>query len=257
MKILIVESNTPALLAKGRSGAESFVRTLLALAPEATLEIVAPYAAEPDRFDFDAADGVIFTGSGVEWSTEAPEAEPLRRAMECAFDKRKPIWGSCNGLQLAAVVLGGAVGESPNGREDGLARDLEILLPHAMLTGRVAGFAVPCVHRDEVTRVPVGARVVAGNSHSPVQAMVYEKDGLTFWGTQYHPEMTLDDVARCLWDKGAAKHLRQAAASETVAEALGTTVEAQQTSVRTLELQNWLTLVAACAASGSAGRQIA
>lgn len=252
MRILIVESNSRALLAEGRSGAMSFVRTLLAIAPECALEIVAPYAAAFDPSAARDADGVIFTGSGVMWATDAPEAAPLRNAMEQVFAQSIPSWGSCNGLQLAAVVLGGGVGASAKGREDGLARDVQLMEPgHAMMSGRQNGYAVPCIHRDEVTKVPTGAQVLAGNAHSPVQAMVYEQDGVSFWGTQYHPEMTLADVADCHWDPDLVATLSQAETSEEAARQVGTSHAEQQHETRATELRNWIQMLKHRAASGS------
>lgn len=219
--ILIIESNTPALLAKGKSAASYFVQTFQAIAPELRLSVVSPYAGT--EVSFDGVDGAVFTGSGVEWSTDAAEAAPLRVVMAQCFDAGRPAWGSCNGLQLAAVVLGGGVGASVRGREDGLARDVQmnaVGAQHAMMAGRTNGYCVPCVHRDEVSGVPEGAEVLAGNGHSAVQAMVYEREGVSFWGTQYHPEMSLADVAAC-----------------SPTKVMG---EEPDMSARTLELRNWL-----------------
>lgn len=196
--IMIVESNSPDLLAQGRSASAFFVSTFQAFAADLHLSIAAPYAGS--EVSFEGVDGVVFTGSGVEWSTDAPEAAPLRATMEACFAAGRPAWGSCNGLQLAAVVLGGGVGICAAGHEVGLAKGVALNgagRAHAMMAGRVDGYCVPCVHRDEVSVLPDGAEVLAGNGHSKVQAMVYEQGGVRFWGTQYHPEMTLADVAAC------------------------------------------------------------
>ena len=246
--ILIVESNSPALCAEGRAAASGFVRAFLGLAPETKLRVCAPYAEAMVESDLDGIDGAVFTGSGVVWSTDAREAAPLRDAMERVFDAGLPTWGSCNGLQLAAVVLGGAVGHSPSGMEIGLAREIAITdegARHAMLNGRKAGYAVPCVHRDEVIALPSGASLLAGNAHSPVQAMAYEAGGIDFWGTQYHPEMTLSDVADCADESveipsGSQADMRQAETDERAADRLGTTISEQSRPVRLLELRNWL-----------------
>lgn len=225
-RILIVESNSRELLAQGKSAASFFVTTLLGLDAALELEIVAPYAGGvllPET-----ADGVVFTGSGVDWATDAAEAAPLRAAMEASFGAGRPVWGSCNGLQLAAVVLGGQVGTSVKGREDGLALNIRPSvsgLRHPLLAGRVPGYSAPCVHRDEVSVVPAGAEVLAGNRHSAVQVLSYERDDVCFWGTQYHPEMRFADVASVCPSK---------------VEGDEPTFEA-----RTLELRNWLSHVRA------------
>ncbi|MEQ9694483.1 type 1 glutamine amidotransferase [Shimia sp. SDUM112013] len=253
--ILIIESNTPDLLAIGKSAAASFVRTFQGIAPEVTLKIACPYAAPLNDDVFDGVDGVVFSGSGVMWSTADAQAAPLRAEMERAFERGRPVWGSCNGMQLAAVVLGGGVGESPNGFEIGAARDTRLSpdgAAHPMMAGRKDGFAVPCIHRDEVQALPEGAVLIAGNAHSPVQAMAYEVGGVDFWGTQYHPEMSMADVAastggRSLFDgaRDLTDDLARADKDPNAAFRLGTSVEALALQERARELVNWLAHVRA------------
>ena len=104
--------------------------------------------------------------------------------MRKVFEAGLPTLGSCNGMQLAASVLGGQSSASPNGREDGLARDVTLTeagRAHPFMAGRIDGYAAPCVHRDEVSRLPDGAVVLATNNHSEVQAFAYENDGIRFW----------------------------------------------------------------------------
>ncbi|MDV4146309.1 type 1 glutamine amidotransferase [Shimia sp. FJ5] len=248
--ILIVESNSPDLLAIGKSAASSFLRTFQALVPEAELRVACPYAAALREDALDGIDGVVFSGSGVMWSTDGPEAAPLRAEMERVFAAGLPVWGSCNGMQLAASVLGGRVGASPNGFELGTARDVQVTeegAAHPMMAGRAAGFAVPCIHRDEVQSVPEGAVLMAGNGHSPVQAMVYESGGVDFWGTQYHPEMSLQEIAAAVRGKGLfeaadrmADRLEIADQDADAAAEFGTSPEALAVPVRGRELVNWI-----------------
>jgi len=144
-----------------------------------------------------------------------------------------PIWGSCNGMQLAAFMLGGICAASPHGDEEGLAEAItltDIGREHPMIQGRAGQFRAPCVHRDEVQRLPIGALLLAGNAHSPVQAFTYETADISFWGTQYHPEFSRADVATWLADRG--KSLPDSEEQDGQGDlALAT---------RTLELQNWL-----------------
>ncbi len=253
--ILIVESNPPELLAQGKSGAATFTRAFLALDATVTVKAFCPYANPLPPGIYEGVDGVVYTGSGVGWATDAPETAPLRAEMERTFTQGRPVWGSCNGLQLAAVVLGGGVGASPNGMEIGLAHNVQPTAngaAHPMMAGRTAGFSVPCVHRDEVQKLPDGAVLIAGNAHSPVQAMAYEANGVDFWGAQYHPEMTTLDVANATngQDMFAATgsvvaDFAVAAKDEAAAQRLGTSVQEMSNPVRMLELRNWLAHVKA------------
>ena len=248
-KILIIESNTPEMNAVGGIACGGFLRTILGLRPTIEVHVASPYGGKLRRGVFDDVDGVIFSGSGVAWSTDAPEAAGLRKAMEAAFSAERPVWGSCNGLQLAAVVLGGKVGESPKGHEVGLALDLAMTEAggaHPMMAGRDASFAVPCVHRDEVQELPEGAVLLASNDHSPVQAMVYEKDGVDFWGTQYHPELSASEVGTYLnrgifeGHRHMQRDLLSADFDPQAAARLGAPEGALTLDTRARELLNWL-----------------
>ena len=251
-KILIVDSDPAELNARRAArgaqatGAE-YAAVLAALRDDLDLTVIAPYDGDvaPDLSGFD---GVVFTGSGVEWNTDDPRAAPLADVMRAAFAAGRPTFGSCNGMQLAVSVLGGAVGESPKGREDGLAigvRLTEAGRTHPMLAGRRDGYAVPCVHRDEVLRMPEGAELLARNDHSAVQALAYDRDGIRFWGVQYHPEYDAEAMAGMLDSRNlTTPQMRADLAVVTrdpaAAERLGTTCAEQTLPDRAVELRNWL-----------------
>lgn len=251
--ILIVEATPAALIAKGRYDfAAVFPPVLRALDASLRIARTNPYDTPLTPDALDTADAVIFAGSSVDWSTDAAEAAPLSSAMEAAFRTGKPVWGSCNGMQLAAVVLGGAVRPSPNGTEIGLARDIRLTEAgqrHPMLAGRRSGFAAACAHFDEVAQLPSGAAHLASNAHSPVQAFAYAQDGVDFMGTQYHPELRARQVAGILHTTGEnpalAERLEAADSDARVAKALGTTPEEQTLRNHSIELANWLRHIAA------------
>ncbi|MEO1274752.1 MAG: type 1 glutamine amidotransferase [Pseudomonadota bacterium] len=207
-RVLVVEGNTPevvaATMAAGCSpAAEQYAAVLEALAAErgVALETMIARPSFPDadieRLALEGFDGVALTGSGVSWSADDARAGPHRRLLERVFAAGIPAVGSCWGLQVGAVVLGGAVGQGTRGLEIGVARHVCLTAAgqaHALHAGRDASFDVPCIHRDEVTRLPQGAVLTASNDHSEVQAMVYEEGGVRFWGLQYHPEGGVEDM---------------------------------------------------------------
>ena len=241
--ILIIESNTPDLLAIGKSASAFFLRTFQGLDPTLTLKVVCPYAGPLSQDVYDGVDGIVYTGSAVEWGTDAPEAAPLRAEMERSFQQNRPVWGSCNGMQLAADVLGGGTGDAPTGIEFGLARAVTTTdqgAPHKMMAGRAKTFEAPCIHRVEVQKLPKGAALIAGNAHSPVQAMVVEANGIDFWGTQYHPEMRLSDLSPIAKSPGLSADLAVADEDQDAAARLGTSAEAMSLDNRARELVNWL-----------------
>ena len=144
-------------------------------------------------------DGVIFTGSPLHVGDATPEVLHQIDFARAVFADGVPVWGSCWGLQLATVALGGAVRRSPAGREIGVARAIavnEAGRAHPLLAGRAAMFDALCSHLDEVTTLPPGGMVLAGNRVSAVQAMaVPTPAGGGFYGTQYHPELDLPAIA--------------------------------------------------------------
>ena len=121
-----------------------------------------------------------------------------------------------------------------------------------MLADRPKIYSALAVHRDEVEEVPDGAEVLASNGMSRVQVMVVERDGVDFWGVQYHPEfefrtlaITYRRIARLLVKEGTC-------ADEADAETAATRFDAYQVDakelpaevadaeLRRLEIRNWL-----------------
>jgi GMP synthase (glutamine-hydrolysing) len=147
-------------------------------------------------------DGVMLTGSPLCVCDQTPtvchQIDFARAVFACGI----PVWGSCYGLQLATVALGGAVRRNPNGRELGVARAIAMTghgTAHPLLSGRPPVFDALCSHEDDVETLPPGATVLAGNAVSIVQAMaVRTPAGGEFFGTQYHPELDLAVVAAIL-----------------------------------------------------------
>ena len=119
--ILIIESNTAALSQAlramgGLSYGDQFKQALQAIDPGVTVSVAAPYEGDAVA-SLTGFDAVVFTGSGVDWTTDDARAEPLRALMRRVFAAGLPSFGSCNGVLLAASVLGGQTGASSKGRE--------------------------------------------------------------------------------------------------------------------------------------------
>ena len=64
-----------------------------------------------------------------------------------------------------------------------------------MYAGKASVFDAVTVHLDEVETLAPGTTVLAANAQSDVQAAEISVDGAIAWGTQYHPEFTLTDMA--------------------------------------------------------------
>lgn len=144
--------------------------------------------------DYDAA---VITGSALHLWQGEPESQRQVELARAIFSAGIPFFGSCWGLQVAAVAAGGAVHRNPRGREIGFARRITPNAAgkaHALLAGRPASFDAPCTHLDEVASLPPDATLLASNAVSEVQAAEIRHAGGTFWGVQYHPEYTLSTL---------------------------------------------------------------
>ncbi|MGE7419062.1 type 1 glutamine amidotransferase, partial [Methylobacterium tarhaniae] len=69
---------------------------------------------------------------------------------------------------------------------------------HPLLDGRPPAWDAPAIHDDAVIVPPPGSTVLAGNDRLDVQAIEIRLGEGVFWGTQYHPELDLDEVAAML-----------------------------------------------------------
>lgn len=159
--------------------------------------------------------GVMFPGSPLHVYDPTPFVTRQIEFARAAFAAGIPVWGSCWGLQLAAVALGGSVRRNPRGRELAIARAIAVTEAgrgHPLLASRPPVFDALCSHLDEVETLPPHAEILAANKISAVQAMVVRTPvGGSFFGTQYHPEHTL----------AVSAALIEIRASELVAEGFG------------------------------------
>ncbi len=120
-----------------------------------------------------------------------------RRAYELGI----PQFGSCWSIQVAVVTAGGEVAAHPKGREMGVARKIRLTdagKSHPMFEGKPPVYCHFVSHDDHVVRLPECATLLAGNDHSPVQAVAVKYENGTFWATQYHPEYDLHEMARLI-----------------------------------------------------------
>lgn len=139
-------------------------------------------------------DGCAFTGSSLSVYQDHPDVTKQLDLYRAASDVGVSLFGSCWGLQVAAVALGGKVELNPRGREVGPGRKIALTEAgrgHPMYSGKKHVFEAYESHSDEVTRPPEGALVLAGNDRSSVQSMVVTRQGVESWFVQYHPEYDL------------------------------------------------------------------
>jgi GMP synthase (glutamine-hydrolysing) len=122
---------------------------------------------------------ILSGGPASVYAEDAPGVDPG------LFDLGVPVLGICYGMQLMARDLGGAVertGASEFGRTE-VAVEPEGELFAGLPSQQVSWMS----HRDSVTAPPLGARVVAGSSSTPIAA--FEDPRRRLYGVQFHPEV--------------------------------------------------------------------
>ena len=203
-RILVIDGNVAQVrerqrAALGYDSGMGYSRMLQRL--DASLQIDVVLAADGEvrlpAGGIENYDGVTMTGSALNIYNGG---EPVTRQIELAkavFAAGVPFFGSCWGLQVAVTAAGGEVRANPRGREFGFARRIALTdagVQHRLFAGKPAAFEAPCVHRDEIARLPAGATVLAQNEFG-VQAAAFTWRAGTFWGVQYHPEYDYLDIA--------------------------------------------------------------
>jgi GMP synthase (glutamine-hydrolysing) len=271
-RILVIDGNRAAtreqqVAAGGQPSGEGYAQVLQSLAP-VRCDIARPADGEvrwSSGSSLASYDGVAITGSAL--SVYDPGAH-VERQIELArqvFSEAMPFFGSCWGLQVAVCAAGGRVQRNALGREFGFARRIELEEAgrrHPMFTAKPAVFEAIAVHRDVIEQLPPNAMVLARNEMG-VQAIELRHGAGTFWGVQYHPEYSFDEIAATAMRYGDALIAEQLFANRAELEAFVSDLRAltqnphdrrltwkhglgpslQEQHLQRAELRNWLELV--------------
>ena len=223
LKILIVEGNVKELrdkAVKAGSVAQSdlYQEILHTLADDLICTIVYPADEDtvlPGQSELADFDGIAWTGSALNIYNRSPAVDRQIDFMKQGLGEETRIFGSCWGLEVAAVAAGGEVAANAKGREIGIARDIRITeegLSHPLYRGKPPAFDAITIHLDHIVRLPAGSKVLSGNDMSQVQAIEIKQGKSLLWGVQYHPEFDLEYIAglirrynKVLIDEGICK----------------------------------------------------
>jgi|APSaa5957512622_1039677.scaffolds.fasta_scaffold45711_2 GMP synthase (glutamine-hydrolysing) len=175
---------------------------LLQNLPNATYDVLLPSdkgTNNPSTNDLLKYAGILWTGCNLTiYDTENPSVRSQIELAKQVFEIGNPSFGSCWGVQMAAVAAGGEVKLNPKGREMGLARKVFLTKEaknHPMYFGKPSVFEAYISHDDIVTKIPSGAILMASNYFAEVQALVVKHKNGEFWAVQYHPEYNLNEMA--------------------------------------------------------------
>ncbi len=154
-------------------------------------------------------------------------------AMQRLIDEGVPTFASCWGFQAMSLAIGGRVGNLPTrGHVGTYTLEATPAGRRDTLFGELGDtFTAQLGHEDVVTEVPDSATVLALSSHGDIQA--WRIGALDIWGTQFHPELRMDDLALRLrtypkyitdirgmtWDEFAQAHLQPSPETDALLKA--------------------------------------
>jgi GMP synthase (glutamine-hydrolysing) len=184
---------------------EYYADMLLAQMPDATYDVIFPSdpgSQLPAGAGLESYQGVMWTGCNL--TIFHHDDERVVRMIELGkkiYEVGVPSFGTCWGIQMAAVAAGGEVKVNPKGREMGIARKIYLTAEgrdHPFYAGKPPVFDGFISHYDEVTGLPPNSTLLASNDFTHVQALAVTHKKGTFWAIQYHPEYDLYAMARLI-----------------------------------------------------------
>jgi len=177
--------------------------------PEAQFSIwlASDHPAPPEGLGPEQYVGILWPGCNL----TIYHRDDLRVTRQIEFARKSyevgtPCFGTCWGIQMAAVGAGGVVEANPRGREMGIGRKIRLTaegLRHPMFEGKPPVYNGFSSHLDEVTQLPPGGVLLACNDFTHVQAIEVKHGKGIFWGLAYHPEYDLHEMARLIMAREA------------------------------------------------------
>tara|TARA_B100000029_G_scaffold364281_2_gene357466 strand:- start:763 stop:1509 length:747 start_codon:yes stop_codon:yes gene_type:complete len=149
----------------------------------------------PTQTQLDRADVVLLGGSGNYSAVDdAPWLDRSLDLLRGLVERRQPTFASCWGFQAMARALGGTVVHDPGTAEVGTHR---LYVTSAgredpVFSGLGQTFLAQMGHEDCVQVLPPSATLLAFSELNTHQA--YRVDGAPVYCTQFHPELTRDDL---------------------------------------------------------------
>jgi len=151
----------------------------------------------PTAAELRATRGVLMGGSG-DYSALDPHPWVKRMVAyvrDVLLPSEVPTFGSCFGLQITTLALGGTMVKDPARRELGT---IELRLTDVARKDPIFGalpdpFLAQAGHNDRALELPPGADLLAYTERCPVNA--FRVHGKPFWTTQFHPELDQVTVA--------------------------------------------------------------
>ncbi len=136
--------------------------------------------------DIDECDGYVITGSKKSVYDDEPWIHVLSDFVTKLHEQKKKTVGICFGHQLVAQALGGKTEPADVGWGVGI-HHYRMLANEPYMDSQASGFGLIVSHKDQVTRLPEGAELLATSDFCPNAMFRMGEHILTFQG---HPEFS-------------------------------------------------------------------
>lgn len=134
--------------------------------------------------EIDACDGYVITGSRESVYDDLPWISELSDYVRALHASRKKTVGICFGHQLVAHALGGETRPADAGWGVGVHR-MRIVAAEQWMQPPLPAVSLLSSHKDQVVRMPPGARLLGANDFCPIGSFALGDHFLTLQG---HPE---------------------------------------------------------------------
>jgi len=143
-----------------------------------------PYDMPIEKIKEKNPSGIIFSGSPSSISGNADGRKPPVVDSRI-FELGVPVLGICYGMQLIAYLLGGKV--SGTGENEYGKTHINLSTDNALFTGLKSSEICWMSHRDCVSELPEGFKVIASTPSLPIAGIAHP--GRRAYGIQFHPEV--------------------------------------------------------------------
>jgi GMP synthase-like glutamine amidotransferase len=190
--ILKADAVKPEFAAQFGEYPDMFADVLLTVEPSLSLVTYEVVDGEYPA-DLDEVDAYLITGSKLSVYDDVPWVNKLKQFVVKLHGAKKKLVGICFGHQMVAEALGGKTAPAASGWCVGV----HVIKPtvDAALYGLPASdLQLRSNHRDQVIKLPPGAKVLASTEACPIASLGLGDHILTFQG---HPEFS-EGYARAL-----------------------------------------------------------
>jgi len=176
--------------------ADTFAQLLSAVDPQLRFQTYHVTDGEYPQ-DISDCDAYLITGSKTSCYEDLDWIHRLKRFVLDCVEREIKLLGICFGHQLIAHTLGGKVERSGKGWGIGVASS-EVTHKSDWLVPHQKKFNLLVSHRDQVTRLPEEASLIATNDFCPVAGYQVNHTVLTFQG---HPEFSRDYLQHIMTER--------------------------------------------------------